>query len=205
MFQNFRNIDSAFKHVKWFTIVLIAACVVICCYTVATTVGMLDRGQQRIYVLANEKAIEAFASDRKDNVPVEARDHIRTFHQLFFSLSPDDKAIEATIRRALYLADASAKEQYDDLKENGYYSGIISANISQEMLTDSVSVNLASYPYFFRYYGRQRIIRTTAIVTRSLVTEGYLRNVSRSDNNPHGFLIERWRTVENNDLQTEKR
>lgn len=41
-----------------------------------------------------------------------------------------------------------------------------------------------------------------SITTRSLMTEGSLRNVSRSDNNPHGFLIERWNTIDNRDLKT---
>ncbi|RYY44760.1 MAG: conjugative transposon protein TraK, partial [Chitinophagaceae bacterium] len=26
-----------------------------------------------------------------------------------------------------------------------------------------------------------------------------------SDNNPHGFLIEKWKTLENNDLKTQNR
>ena len=40
---------------------------------------------------------------------------------------------------------------------------------------------------------------------QNLITEGNLRNVSRSDNNPHGFLIERWNTIENKDLAVENR
>ena len=70
---------------------------------------------------------------------------------------------------------------------------------------DSVDVNVESYPYFFRCFATQKIIRSTSIVYRSLLTEGYLRSVSRSDNNPHGFLIERWITVENKDIKTEAR
>lgn len=205
MFQSLRNIDSAFRHIKWFSLVLIAACAATCCFTVYTSYRMVEKAGERIYVLSNAKAIEAFASERKDNIAVEARDHIRTFHHLFFSLSPDDKAIEAGIKRALYLADATAKVQYDDLKENGYYSGIISGNISQELITDSVVVVLEQYPYYWRYYGRQRIVRTTAVVMRSLTTEGMLRSVARSDNNPHGFLIEKWRTLENKDISIERR
>jgi hypothetical protein len=37
------------------------------------------------------------------------------------------------------------------------------------------------------------------------VTEGWLRNTSRSDNNPHGFLIERWAILDNRDLKVEGR
>ncbi|GAC1313743.1 MAG: hypothetical protein NVSMB24_37460 [Mucilaginibacter sp.] len=66
---------------------------------------------------------------------------------------------------------------------------------------DSVTVDLRSYPYAFKCYATQSIIRTTSTVTRSLITGGELRNVSRSDNNPHGFLIGRWETIENKDLK----
>ena len=51
----------------------------------------------------------------------------------------------------------------------------------------------------------ETIIRATSTVTRNLITEGYLRNVSRSDNNPHAFLIEKWKTLENRDIKAEKR
>ncbi|MNX97876.1 hypothetical protein D3C86_1302590 [compost metagenome] len=161
--------------------------------------------QDRVYILANGKVLEAYSSDRKDNIPIEARDHVKTFHRFFFSLDPDDKVIKDNVTRALYLADDSAKRIYDDLKENGYYAGIISGNISQTVTVDSISIETNEYPYRFKYYAKQKIIRTTSILDRSLITEGTLRNVSRSDNNPHGFLIERWNTIENRDLKVENR
>jgi hypothetical protein len=70
---------------------------------------------------------------------------------------------------------------------------------------DSIAVDVSNYPYYFKYYGKQRITRTTAIVVRSLITEGYLRSVGRSDNNSHGFLIERWAVLENKDISSVKR
>ena len=127
------------------------------------------------------------------------------FHHYFFSLDPDDKVIQSNVTRALYLADGSAKQQYDDLKENNYYTNIISGNISQQIDVDSIFIDINQYPYYFRCFAQQKITRPTTIVTRSLVTEGFLRNVSRSDNNPHGFLIEKWRTIENRDIKTENR
>jgi conjugative transposon TraK protein len=163
------------------------------------------RTQEKIYILANGKALEAYSSNRKDNIPVEIRDHVRMFHHYFFTLDPDEKVIQANITKALYLADASAKKQYDNLKENSYYSNIMSGNISQEVDVDSVYVDINRYPYYFRCYGTQKIIRPTTIVNRNLITEGFLRNVSRSDNNPHGFLIEKWSTLENKDIKTENR
>jgi conjugative transposon TraK protein len=205
MFQQFKNIESAFKHVKLFTYVLIGACMVICCFTVFQSYWMVSNANSRIYLLANGKALEALSSDRKNNVMVEAKDHIKMFHYYFFSLDPDDKVIDNNIRQSLYLADNTAQKQYEDLKENGFYSSVISGNVSQQISADSIQVDLQNYPYYFKYFGTETLIRPTATVTRTLVTEGYLRNVSRSENNAHGFLIERWRILENNDKDLQKR
>lgn len=205
MFKKLDNIDTAFRHVRAFTLVVVVASALVCMFALYQCFKTVNRMQDKIYVLANGKAIEAYASDRRDNIQVEARDHVRNFHQYFFTLDPDDKVIRQNITKALYLADNTAKRVYDDLKESGYYSGIISGNISQEVVIDSVQVNISGYPYYFRCYARQQIVRPTSIMTRILVTEGNLRNVSRSDNNPHGFLIERWRTIDNKDISTENR
>jgi len=205
MFQQLKNIDTAFKHIRLFSFVLIAACVTISCYAIYESYQLVMESEQHIYLLANGKALEAFAGERKDNIPVEARDHIKMFHYYFFTLDPDDEVIKNHIGKALYLADASAQREYDNLRESGYYAGIISGNVSQRVVSDSIVVDTNQYPYYFRYYGKEKITRTTTIVTRSLITEGYLRNVSRSDNNPHGFLIERWHILENKDLNVSTR
>jgi len=205
MFKKMKSIDTAFRHIRSFTLVVIIGCVLICCFALYKSFSLVSQMQSKIYILANGKALEAYASERKDNIPVEARDHVTTFHKLFFTLDPDDKAITANITKALYLADRSAKRAYDDLKENGYYAGLISGNVNQTVVVDSVAVNINDYPYKFRCYATQSIIRPTSITTRSLVTDGALRNVSRSDNNPHGFLIERWSTIDNRDLKTVSR
>ncbi|KAF2337778.1 conjugative transposon protein TraK [Flavobacterium nitrogenifigens] len=205
MFAKMKNIDAAFRYVRGFTMLVIVGCMAVCCYALYKSFQTVRMMQDKVYILANGKALEAYASDRKDNVTVEARDHVKTFHKFFFTLDPDDKVIKANITKALYLADDSAKRIYDDLKENNFYSGIISGNISQTIQIDSVSIDIREYPYRFRCYARQNIIRTTSIIKRSLITEGALRNVSRSDNNPHGFLIERFNTVENKDISAETR
>jgi conjugative transposon TraK protein len=121
------------------------------------------------------------------------------FHHYFFTLDPDEKVIQTNIGNALNLADESAKKSYDNLKEQGFYNNLISANISQEIVVDSIRLDIDQYPFYFRCYATQKLIRSTSTVTRKLITQGYLRNVSRSDNNPHGFLIQRWETLENRD------
>jgi conjugative transposon TraK protein len=205
MFSKMKNIDTAFRYVRSFTMLVVIGCVVLCCFALYKSFSLVSQMQDKVYILANGKALEAFSSNRNENIPVEAKDHVKTFHTLFFSLDPDDKVIKINVTKALYLADDSAKRVYDDLKENGYYSGIISGNVSQTIVVDSITIDINAYPYRFRCYASQNIIRPTSIARRSLITEGNLRNVSRSDNNPHGFLIERWSTIENRDLSTKNR
>ncbi len=205
MFHKMKNIDTAFRHIKLFSVIFLVVCAGVCMLVVSKGYQLASQSQQKIFILANGKALEAYSADRKDNIPVEAKDHVKMFHHFFFTLDPDEKVIQSNINKALYMVDGSAKQQYDNLKENGYYANVVSGNISQEIQMDSITINTDAYPYYFRYKGVQRIIRPTTIVTRNLITEGYLRNVSRSDNNSHGFLIEKWRTLENNDITIQNR
>lgn len=205
MFSRAKNIDTAFRQMRLIAILVVIGCFLVSAFAVYKSFYLVSTMQGKIYVLANSKALEAYASDRKDNIPVEARDHVKTFHQLFFTLDPDDKLIQANLGKALYLADHSAKREYDNLKEKNYFVNIISGNVSQRITVDSVVVSTDAHPYGFRCMAKLEIIRASSIVRRNLVTEGELRNVSRSDNNPHGFLIERWRTIENKDIDIKSR
>src|ERR1700683_4160663 len=131
MFPKAKNFETTFQHIRLFTGLVVLGSLVFCCIVSWLAYRANERATQRIYILASGRALEAFASDRKDNVPVEARDHIKAFHLAFFTLDPDERVIQANITKALYLADGSAKRLYDNLKESGFYANIISGNISQ--------------------------------------------------------------------------
>lgn len=205
MFSKAKNIDTAFRQTRSFFVIALVCVILLCSYGYYTAYRIAANAQNKIYVLSEGKALIALAADRGEKIPVEARDHIKTFHHYFFTLSPDDKQIQANITQALYLADGSAKRVYDDLKEGNYYSNIISGNVSQTIGKDSIELHTDQFPFYFRYYGTEEITRATTIVTRSLVTEGYLRRTDQSDNNPHGFLIEKWQIIENKDITVKNR
>jgi conjugative transposon TraK protein len=205
MFKPTQNIDTAFRSMRGMMMLVVVGSVLVCVYALYENAQLSASAQDRVYVLANGKAVEVLASSRKENIGVEARDHVAMFHTWFFSLDPDEKAIRTSMKKALYMADHSAKKQYDDLVETGYIAGIISGNVSQQITVDSVLVNTTAEPFAFRCYATIQIIRATSIVTRSLITQGQLRSVARTDHNPHGFLIERWEVVENKDLKMESR
>ncbi|UEG54889.1 conjugative transposon protein TraK [Mucilaginibacter daejeonensis] len=202
MFSHLRNIETAFQQNKRIVALVIITSALIAIAAMYLAFRAYQKADAKVYVLANGKALEAMSADRRENIPVEARDHIKMFHHYFFTLDPDEKVIEGNIRKALYLADESASNQYNGLKEKSYYNNLISGNISQEIQVDSIQLNMNSYPYFFKCYAKEKLVRATSTIHKVLITKGYLRNVGRSDNNPHGFLIEKWETIINRDTTT---
>jgi conjugative transposon TraK protein len=205
MFKKMQNIDTAFRYIRLVSLAVIVGSITLSGFIISRSYDLASHTQNKIYILANGKIMEASASERKDNIVVEIRDHVKTFLTYFFTLSPDDKAIEENVSKALYLADGTAKAQYDNLTESNYYSNIISGNVNQTIRVDSISVDTKQYPFYFKCYATQVLTRPTSIVTRSLISQGYLRNVERSENNSHGLLIERWNIVENRDLTIKNR
>lgn len=134
------------------------------------------------------------------NRAAEYRAHITRFHSLFFSLTPDDKYIEYQMKQAMYLVDESGAAQYNNLKERGFFNSILSSSAVLTIRTDSVVLDEPRK--YFRYYGQQKIDRRSSTIIRTLVTEGYLRDLDiRSDNNPNAVLITAWKTIENKDLE----
>lgn len=201
-FKSLNNIESSFKQLRLFSIVFLCLCSFIMCYSVWKAYSFAEAQRQKIYVLDEGKSLMlALSQDLSQNRPVEAREHVRRFHELFFSLSPDKEAIESNIRRALFLADRTAFNHYRDLAEKGYYNRIISGNINQRIEVDSVVCNFDHYPYDVVTYARQLIIREKSITERNLITHGKLQNSVRSDNNPQGFMLEDFQVVENRDLR----
>ena len=201
-FKSSKNIESSFKQIRFFGIVFVCLCAGIVGYALWNSYSFAEAQRQKIYVLDGGKSLMlALSQDLSQNRPVEAREHVKRFHELFFTLSPDKNAIESNIKRALFLVDKSAFGYYKDLTEKGYYNRIISGNINQVIQVDSVVCNFDGYPYKVATYAKQMIIRESNVTERSLVTRCNLINSVRSDNNPHGFIMEAFEIVENRDIR----
>ncbi|MBG6063179.1 conjugative transposon TraK protein [Flavobacterium sp. CG_9.1] len=201
-FKTLRNIENSFKQIRLYAIVFAVLCVGVAGYAIWESYRFAELQRQKVYVLDNGKSLMlALAQDASINRPVEAREHIRRFHELFFTLAPDKSAIENNMKRAFNLADKSAFDYYKDLAEKGYYNRIISGNVQQRLEVDSVICNFETYPYAVKTYAKQFIIRSSNVTKRNLVTSCYLVNSVRSDTNPQGFNIEKFTVLQNNDLE----
>ena len=189
-FKSLKNIETSFRQIRLFTLVVVCLCTALAGYSVWSAYSFAEAQRQKIYVLDGGKSLMlALSQDLSQNRPAEAKEHVRRFHELFFTLSPDK----------------SAYNYYRDFSEKGYYNRIVAGNINQVVQVDSVLCDFDRYPYAVRTYARQMIIRATNVTERSLVTVCRLLNTSRSDDNPNGFNIEGFEIVENKDISTRKR
>ena len=171
-FKTLRNIENSFRLIRLYTLVFAVLCMSVAGYALWQSYRFADQQRQKIYVLDNGKSLMlALSQDASINRPVEAREHVRRFHELFFTLAPDKNAIESNMNRAFNLADKSAFDYYKDLSEKGYYSRIISGNVQQRIEVDSVVCNFNTYPYAVRTYAKQLGDASAAFVLDRIAKE----------------------------------
>ena len=204
--QMTKDIEKSFTRMRGLSIVSVVASFVFALVVGVIAFNYAEQQRQKIYVLDQGKSLLlALQTDAILSKDIEIRDHVTRFHELMFTLSPQKQTISENLDRALNLADKSAYDYSQDLAEKGYYSRLVSANISQQMLVDSVVFQGSGYPYQVKTYARQYVVRESTLSEYSFVSSCQLVNSSRSDVNPHGLMIEKFRVLENNLIETRKR
>ena len=130
-FKSLRNIESSFRQIRLFTIVFVALCAAVTGYALWNSYSFAEAQRQKIYVLDGGKSLMlALSQDLSQNRPVEAREHVKRFHELFFTLSPDKSAIESNINRAFFLLDNPANYIYSVLPDGDRGPGV-SAEVTE--------------------------------------------------------------------------
>ena len=168
-FKTLKNIESSFRHLRLFSMLFLGACTLISVAAVWTSYRFAEAQRQKIYVLDQGKSlILALSQDMVQNRPVEAREHVRRFHELFFTLSPDREAIEGNVRRALYLADGSAIAYYQNLQRRDI-STASSPRTYRRMSSWTVSAAISTaIPMLSRpSHGRRSSVKATSRSGRS--------------------------------------
>ena len=131
-----RNLEGSFQSIRAVCFAVVVGAFALCGYVFFSATRAVSHAGDRIYILAGNKVLEAMAGDRKENIPVEARDHIRNFHVLFFTLDPDEKVITDNLGRALYLAvpkqaRACSHDELEALVPHGFAGPVIRSTVEE--------------------------------------------------------------------------
>ena len=205
LIKYFNNIETSFKKMKFITVLSICAAAVIAVGSVAASGWFLEKSNGTIYVVDKGSAVMASREAADSYRELEAQDHITRFHELMFNLSPSAESIQRNLDRALIMSDKSAYDYWMDLSERGFYQRLVSANISQEFVTDSIKVDMLVYPHTVTTYGKIYMMRESNITAYQFESSCRLVDVERSQTNPHGLMIERFVVTRNDNLGTRKR
>ena len=200
-----KSIEASFRRTKFLTGMTILLCSIVAVVSVFASYSFAREQKAQIYVLDKGQSFLALQSDGMATKDLEIIDHVTRFHELFFNMAPNANAIIQNVNRALVLSDKSVYDYYSDLSEQGFYTRLVQANITQQMVVDSVTVDINTYPYTARCYAHQYMIRESNITTYEFESTCQLMEISRSKDNPHGLMIEKFVVVRNESLGTKKR
>lgn len=199
-----RNMESAFSLVRVCFFAVIICNVISVLFAWGYGSWFNAKQNDKIYSLTGEVPVMiALGQNVKENRQAEAKAQLEVFHKLFFSLVPDMGEIKYNMAKAMLMADNSVSDQYTVLEEKGYFRQICEAQIRCSYVCDSVKLDLSKYPYHAEVYGRTSIVRQSGTTIRRLETSCNLRNVLRTDEIPHGFLIEGFTVKYNENIDNE--
>ncbi|WP_149914975.1 conjugative transposon protein TraK [Sphingobacterium cavernae] len=195
-----RNIESKIRLATWISILSLITSIIISLGVSFFAFKQIHIARKSVYILdKNSTPYQANQLDVNVNRPLEYRTHVNLFHMLFFTLAPDEKFIEYQMKKAMYLIDETGALQYNNLREKGFFNSILSSSAVLTIQTDSIHIDPERK--YFRYYGKQTIDRRSSTVVRTIITEGHLHDLKlRTENNGHGVLITKWKTIENKDI-----
>jgi conjugative transposon TraK protein len=200
-----QSITSSFSAFKVVTIVSVVAALLCGLGCVAYTFVKVEQLSSKIYVLDGGAAFSASAQDASISRVDEIKDQVTRFHDLFFNIPPDFTMINRNLEKALALADKSAYNYFEDLKESGYYKRMTSAEAYQQIEIKDIQVDMTSYPYRVMVEANQWVIRKSNMSLYTLVTICSMENVPRSQANLHGLMIKNFSVKENNLVETRNR
>ena len=205
LIKYFDNIDSSFRKMKFLTIASLICAGCVCVLSIGIAAWSSEHARESVYVIEKGSAVMARRSHEDANRDMEAADHVTRFHELMLNLSPSSESIKRNVDRALLMSDRSAYVYWMDLSERGFYQRLVSANVSQEIVVDSVKVDMQSYPYGAITYGKLFLLRESNITSYQFESTCRLVEVERSPSNPHGMMIEKFLVTRNDNLGTRKR
>jgi conjugative transposon TraK protein len=206
--SSLKELESTSKMLRMIVITISLSTLLLICFGFYKSSKTVEQIRKSIYVPSRGESMELLVSKNyKDNRVAEIRNHLTIFHELFYTLLPDEKYIKNRIEnRALYLGDKSLKEEYEKLTESKYYNKLVAADANQGITIDSVAIDYNVYPYKAAVFATLKIIRRSNITERSLITACQLINsAARSERNPHGFTIEQFEVITNQDIKVYER
>lgn len=187
--ESLMNIDTAFKQTRIITILSLAFSFLFCVVVMFIAMNMVTKGKGKIYITNGYgNTLTAYQISANKNRNAEVKSQVRNFHSLLFDITPNPAEIKKQVDDVMLMGDESVKA-FMDKRGDSYYKKLISSSVEIKYEHDSIRTNINVYPYKAIQYGKEIVQTKVGMLIKNLVTSLDLREVARTDDNPHGLLI----------------
>lgn len=191
-----KSFSESFRLMKAVTLGSIALAALAVIVSLGMTFMAYNTANSRVYMVTKNGTL---MGDAKYGDPearyYEIKSHINDFMNSMFEF--DENSYEKNVNHALELIGQDGKTILKQYQNSDVYGTVVKNNARLFIEVDSMVVDSYEQPYTATVYARQ-IVRTMAAETSTFMwAELELSEISRSDENVHGLLIENFKVFNN--------
>ncbi|GMN08427.1 hypothetical protein MTsPCn5_38160 [Croceitalea sp. MTPC5] len=186
----YKNIYEVLKNNRFIVLAVVAMSMLSTLVSSIVSYKMYDKALNGSFAIGNQgEVIPLQWVQQKENLEVEALEHLRLFHNYFYDLDPAN--FENNIEKALWLGDSSVDNVYRQKKADGVFNRLMQYSLVQKVISIESEIDLAKEPYAFSTKTVFQINRGTMTDTYEMVTTGALIHLENRHfpKNTHGLLI----------------
>ena len=185
----FKNIYDVLKLNRFIVLIVVVGAVLTSVVSILMVIKLHKEVVNNAFVVNGDgSVIPLKLVSQRENLIVEALDHLDIFHRYFYNL--DASNYESNLEKALWLGNSSADALYRQKKADGFYNRLLQYSLVQKVLSIESELDEQQEPYSFRTRTVFQINRGTVTDTYELITTGKLIHVDRNfPKNTHGLLI----------------
>ncbi|MEL6305790.1 MAG: conjugal transfer protein TraK [Bacteroidota bacterium] len=186
----YKNIYDVLKINRFIVLAVIAMAMLSTVISSIISYKMYNKALNGAFAIAKDgEVIPLQWVQQKENLKVEALEHLRLFHSYFYGI--DATNFQSHIEKALWLGDSSIDNVYRQKKVDGVYNRLIQYSLVQRVISIESEIDLTAEPYPFRTVTIFQINRGSTIDTYELVSTGKLLHLEKRNfpKNTHALLI----------------
>ena len=186
----YKNIYAVLKTNRFIVLSVIIMAMLSTIISSVISYKMYDKSLNGSFAIGkNGEVIPLQWVQQKENLEVEALEHLRLFHSHFYGI--DATNFESNIEKALWLGNSTVDNIYRQKKADGVYNRLMQYSLVQKVISIDSEINLTAEPYPFKTTTVFQINRGTMTDTYELITTGALIHLEKRNfpKNTHGLLI----------------
>jgi len=199
--KSLMNVEKALAKSRLIVFCTLLFSFLFCTVVVILAMQTVSKSKGKIFITNGYgNTLTAYQIAANKNRRAEAKAQVRDFHFLLYNITPNPKEVEKSLNSLLLLGDGSVKA-FLDKRGDKYYKKLISQDVEIKYQSDSIKVNMEIYPYKAVQYGKEVIQSNAGLMIKNLLTSCELREIARTDENPHGLQVSNFQVLKNERLE----